>query len=79
VPRIRAEDSYPYFICEKCSIVNSRTMTASPTVIALDFVEARQVLAESSAEGRVADEVIRIKLVLTHEEIFNSSVQAGKG
>jgi hypothetical protein len=54
-------------------------MTASPTVIALDFVEARQVLAESSAEGRVADEVIRIKLVLTHEEIFNSSVQAGKG
>jgi putative membrane protein len=54
-------------------------MTASPTVIALDFVEARQVLAESSAEGRVADEVIRTKLVLTHEEIFNSSVQAGKG
>jgi hypothetical protein len=57
-------------------------LTAGPSLRHLPSHSISERLAkfllESSAEGRIANEVVRTKLVLTHEDISNSSVPAGK-
>lgn len=49
-----------------CSIVNSLSVAATPTIVAFDFGEARLVLARVVSEGRVADRIVPNKLALAH-------------